>query len=133
MRKVSVENGRFLLNNRPYYQRLYWIRGYWPDGGLTAPSYEAFAEDIRLAKAMGFSGVRRHQKSGGPALLYHADRMGLLVWGEIGSGYTYSNRFAGRLMEEWVQAVQRDYNHPCIVVWTPLNESWGAGDRTRAV
>lgn len=132
MRKVSVENGRFLLNNRPYYQRLLLDQGYWPDGGLTAPSDEAFAEDIRLAKAMGFNGVRKHQKVEDPRFLYHADRMGLLVWGEIGSGYTYSNRLAGRLMEEWVQAVQRDYNHPCIVVWTPLNESWGVQEIAHA-
>lgn len=132
MRKVSVENGRFLLNNRPYYQRLLLDQGYWPDGGLTAPSDEAFAEDIRLAKAMGFNGVRKHQKVEDPRFLYHADRIGLLVWGEIGSGYTYSNRFAGRLMEEWVQAVQRDYNHPCIVVWTPLNESWGVQEIAHA-
>lgn len=125
MRKVSVENGRFLLNNRPYYQRLLLDQGYWPGGLLTAPSDEAFITDIKLAKAMGFNGVRKHQKVEDPRFLYHADRMGLLVWGEIGSGYTYSNRLAGRLMEEWVQAVQRDYNHPCIVAWTPLNESWG--------
>ena len=132
MRKVSVENGRFLLNNRPYYQRLLLDQGYWPDGLLTAPSDEAFVADIRVTKELGFNGVRKHQKVEDPRFLYHADHMGLLVWGEIGSGYTYSNRLAGQLMDEWVQAVQRDYNHPCIVVWTPLNESWGVQEIAHA-
>ena len=125
MRKVSIENGRFLLNNRPYYQKLLLDQGYWPEGLLTAPCDDAFVNDILLAKRMGFNGVRKHQKVEDPRFLYHADRMGFLVWGEIGTGYTYSRRLAKSTMEEWVNTVLRDYNHPCIVVWTPMNESWG--------
>ena len=56
---------------------------------------------------------------------HHADRLGLLVWGEIGSAYLYSREYAGRMYAEWQEAVERDYNHPCIIAWTPLNESWG--------
>lgn len=125
MRKISIENGHFLLNNRPYYQRLILDQGYWPDGLLTAPSDEAFVKDITLAKQMGFNGARKHQKVEDPRYLYYADHMGFLVWGEIGSGYTYSRRLAVELMSEWTDVVLRDYNHPCIVAWTPMNESWG--------
>lgn len=125
MRKVSVENGKFMLNNRVYYQRLVLDQGYWEDSLLTAPSDEAFVRDIELTKAMGFNGVRKHQKVEDPRYLYHADRLGLLVWGEIGSAYLYSREYAGRMYAEWQEAVERDYNHPCIVAWTPLNESWG--------
>lgn len=125
MRKVSIENGRFLLNNRPYFQRLILDQGYWPQGLLTAPSDEAFVEDIMLAKKMGFNGVRKHQKVEDPRFLYHADHMGFLVWGEIGTGYAYSRSLASAMMQEWTDVVFRDYNHPCIVIWTPLNESWG--------
>lgn len=28
-------------------------------------------------------------------------------------------------MKEWIDVIHRDYNHPCIVVWVMLNESWG--------
>ena len=125
MRKVSIQNGQFLLNNRPYYQKLVLDQGYWPESLLTAPSDEAFIRDIELTKAMGFNGVRKHQKVEDPRYLYHADRMGLLVWGEIGAAYVYSEQYADRIYREWLDVLRRDDNHPCIVVWTPLNESWG--------
>ena len=125
MRKVSIQNGQFQLNNRPYYQKLVLDQGYWPESLLTAPSDEAFIRDIELTKAMGFNGVRKHQKVEDPRYLYHADRMGLLVWGEIGAAYLYSEKYADRIYREWLDVLRRDYNHPCIVVWTPLNESWG--------
>lgn len=125
MRKVSIENGVFMLNNRPYYQRLVLDQGYWPESLLTAPTDEAFVRDIELVKAMGFNGVRKHQKVEDPRFLYHADRMGLLVWGEMAAAYVYSRKSAMRNYREWQEAVLRDYNHPCIVAWTPLNESWG--------
>lgn len=125
MRKVSIQNGQFLLNNSPYYQKLVLDQGYWPESLLTAPSDEAFIRDIELTKAMGFNGVRKHQKVEDPRYLYHADRMGLLVWGEIGAAYLYSEQYADRIYREWLDVLRRDYNHPCIVVWTPLNESWG--------
>lgn len=52
MRKVSIENGKFLLNNRPYYQKLVLDQGFWPEGLLTVPSDEALIRDIQLAKEM---------------------------------------------------------------------------------
>ena len=125
MRKVGIENGRFMLNNREYYQKLVLDQGYWEQSLLTAPGDEDFIKDIQLTKAMGFNGVRKHQKVEDPRYLYHADRLGLLVWGEIGAAYVYSREYAHRIYSEWMEAVERDYNHPCIVAWTPLNESWG--------
>ena len=125
MRKVSVENGKFLLNDRPYYQKLLLDQGYWEDSLLTAPTDEDYITDIRLAKEMGFNGVRKHQKIEDPRFLYHADRMGFLVWGEIAAAYSYSKKYVKRITHEWIEEIFRDYNHPCIVAWTPLNESWG--------
>lgn len=128
MRKVSVSNGKFMLNNKPYYQKLLLDQGYWEESLLTAPDDEAFITDIRLSKEMGFNGVRKHQKIEDPRYLYHADKMGFLVWGEICAAYVYSRRYVQRMTDEWMTAVLRDYNHPSIVAWTPLNESWGVVD-----
>ena len=125
MRKVSIENGKFMLNNREYYQKLVLDQGYWEPSLMTAPTDEDFIKDIELTKAMGFNGARKHQKVEDPRYLYHADRMGLLVWGEIGAAKLYSREYAHRIYSEWMEAVERDYNHPCIVAWVPLNESWG--------
>jgi len=51
--------------------------------------------------------------------------MGFLVWGEMAAAYVYFKKYVKRMTEEWMEVINRDYNHPCIVVWTPLNESWG--------
>lgn len=124
-RKVHTENGMVYLNNKPYYQKLILDQGYWQEGLLTAPDDEAIKKDIELAKEMGFNGCRKHQKIEDPRFLYWADHMGYLVWGECASAPMYSAKAAKRLMEEWSEAIDRDYNHPCIIVWVPLNESWG--------
>lgn len=125
MRKVSIENGKFNLNNRPYYMRMVLDQGYFPDGNLTPPSEEAIVRDITLTKAMGFNGVRKHQKTEDPRFLYECDRQGILVWGECANAYSYSEEYVHRFTREWQEIVERDYNHPCIVAWVPLNESWG--------
>jgi len=125
MRKVSIEDGKFMLNNKPYYQRLVLDQGYFPGALLTAPTDEDFKRDILLAKEMGFNGARKHQKVEDPRYLYWADKLGFLVWGEMANAAEYSEDAAARLTREWIEVVNRDYSHPSIVVWVPLNESWG--------
>ncbi|WP_222860511.1 glycoside hydrolase family 2 protein [Bacillus rubiinfantis] len=125
MRKVHAENGMVYLNNKPYYQKLVLDQGYWPEGLLTAPTDEDLKEDIELALAMGFNGCRKHQKVEDPRFLYWADRLGFLVWGECASFISYSEDAASRLTKEWIEIIERDYNHPSIIAWVPVNESWG--------
>lgn len=125
MRKISIVDGKFMLNNRPYYQKMLLDQGYWEESLLTAPTDEHFIKDIKLCKEMGFNGVRKHQKIEDPRFMYHADHMGFLVWGEIASAYVYSRQYVRRMTDEWLDMIERDYNHPSIVAWTPLNESWG--------
>lgn len=125
MRKVSIEDGKLCLNNRPYFQRLALDQGYFPEGILTAPTDDALKRDVELAKDMGFNGVRKHQKTEDPRFLYWCDKLGLLLWGEAANAYEYSEEYVGRFTREWLEIIERDYNHPCIVTWVPLNESWG--------
>lgn len=125
MRKISVEEGRVLLNNHPYYMKLVLDQGYFPEGLITPPSDDDMRFDVEITKNMGFNGVRKHQKIEDPRYLYWADRLGLLVWGEMANAQTYADCAVQRMMAEWQAAIERDYNHPCIVAWVPLNESWG--------
>jgi beta-galactosidase/beta-glucuronidase len=125
MRKIEARDGKVYLNNRPYYQRLVLDQGYFPGGLLTAPTDEDLRRDIDLAREMGFNGARKHQKVEDPRWLYWADTLGFLVWGEMANAYAYSSDYVRRITAEWQEAVRRDYNHPCVVVWVPMNESWG--------
>ena len=128
LRSVNLVRDRFMLNGRPYLLRLVLDQGYWPDTLLAAPDDDALRRDVELAKAMGFNGVRKHQKIENPRYLYWADRLGLLVWEEMPSGYRFTGRAITRLMREWSEVIDRDYSHPCVIVWVPFNESWGVPD-----
>lgn len=124
-RKINTKDGRILLNNRPYTMKMLLDQGYFRKGLLTAPTDDDLRKDIENAKEMGFNGVRKHQKVEDPRFLYWADKLGLLVWGEGPSSYEYSELAAGRHTTEWLEILKRDYNHPSIIAWVPLNESWG--------
>jgi beta-galactosidase/beta-glucuronidase len=128
MRNVTVAGNLFLLNGRPLYLRMVLDQGYWPDTLMTAPDDDALRRDVELIKLMGFNGVRKHQKLEDPRWLYWCDRLGLLVWGEMPSAYRFTLTAVERTLSEWTEAVRRDYSHPCIAAWVPLNESWGVPD-----
>ena len=124
LRAISVQGDRLVLNGRPVDLRLVLDQGYWPEGGMTATD-EELRRDVELAKAMGFNGVRKHQKVESPRYLYWADQLGLMVWEEMPSAYRFTPDSVARLTEEWMAALARDVSHPCIIAWVPFNESWG--------
>jgi len=125
LRSIGVQREKILLNGRPYKLRMVLDQGYWPESLLSAPSVEALKRDVELAKAMGFNGVRKHQKIEDPRYLYWADVLGLLVFGEMPSAYRFTAKAMKRLLQEWTEAIERDVSHPCIIMWVPFNESWG--------
>lgn len=128
LRAIGVQGDRFILNSRPLALRLVLDQGYWPETGLTAPDDDALRRDVELAKAMGFNGVRKHQKIEDPRFLYWCDALGLLVWEEMPSAYRFTTTSVERLTREWAEVIERDRSHPCIVAWVPFNESWGVPD-----
>ncbi len=125
LRKVAARMGRVELNNRPYFLKFVLDQGYWPESLLTPPSDEAIRYDIKMTKAFGFNGARKHQKVEDPRYLYWADRMGLLVSDEMANAYEFSSDYLERFTREWMEVIRRDYNHPSVVIWAPINESWG--------
>ena len=136
MRKISISDfgnndKQILLNGKPLYQKLFLVQGYWPDSLYTPPSDDLIKKDIQYVIDFGFNGLRTHQKAFDPRFLYWCDKMGVLVWGEIGNAYRFSVKSQLRLINEFVAEVERDYNHPSIIAWVPLNEGWGVSGAER--
>lgn len=125
MREIRIDGPNILLNGHPLYQRLILDQGYWKDSHLTPPSEEALIEDIDKIHALGYNGLRKHQKIEDERFLYWCDVKGMLVWSEMAAAYQYTDYAVEEFTKEWMQIVRQNYNHPCIITWTPFNESWG--------
>ena len=126
MRKITLDGEKFLLNEKPIFQRLVLDQGYYPDGIYTAPDEESMERDVQISLQAGFNGARLHQKVFEPRFLYHCDKAGYIVWGEYGSwGIDHSDTSAlETFLPQWMEAVKRDFNHPSIILWCPFNETW---------
>lgn len=131
LREVRLDGYKFLLNGKSLFQRTVLDQGYYIDGIYTAPDEEALINDIKLSMGLGFNGARLHEKLFEPRYLYHCDKMGYLVWGEFANwGIDISNPATLHpFMKEWLEAVERDFNHPAIIGWCPFNETWDYNGR----
>ena len=125
MRKIHVQDGRILLNNKPLYQRLILDQGYWKNSGLTPPSIEEIKKDVLLTKELGFNGARKHQKFEDPYYYYYADEIGLLTWCEMPSAYNFNSDEVSYVTKEWQEIVNTAKKFSSVITYVPLNESWG--------
>ncbi len=160
MRKYSLgkdEKGyvRLCLNNKPYFQKGLLDQGYWPDGGLTAPTDEALVYDIEKMRDLGYNMLRKHIKVEPLRWYYHCDRLGMLVWQDMPNGCGVNQLVAGVLpnigiknmtdkfrglydrndkegrrlfLAELDEMIAALYNCVSICTWVPFNESWGQFD-----
>ncbi|MEV1174880.1 sugar-binding domain-containing protein [Nonomuraea sp. NPDC049784] len=126
LRSIAIDGKRVLINGRPVFQRLVLDQGYYPDGLMTAPTDAALLRDIELSVAAGFNGARLHQKVFEERFLYHADRLGYLVWGEFGdwgASTGHEQQPTASFVTQWLEVLERDVSHPSIIGWCPLNET----------
>lgn len=126
LRKVDWDNNVILINGKAVFQRLVLDQGFYPDGIYTAPTDADLKKDIEIAMGLGFNGARMHEKVFEPRYIYWADKLGYLVWGEQanwGLNITGSTGLE-KFLPEWIEAVERDFNHPAIIGWCPFNETW---------
>ena len=131
LRSVTIDGRAVKINGEVIFQRLVLDQGYYADGIMTAPSDEALRRDIVLSMEAGFNGARLHQKVFEERFLYYADQLGYLVWGEFGDwGCSFNGpehdhqQPNASYITEWLEVLERDYSHPSIVGWCPLNETW---------
>lgn len=125
LRRVEVSGEELLLNGERLYVRGVLDQGYWPDTGLTAPDAESLRRDVALAADLGYNTVRKHLKFEEPIWLHEADRTGMLVWAEPPCPSRFSDDAARAFEAQLPAMVERDGNHPSIVIWGLYNEEWG--------
>ncbi len=132
LRDYRAKEGKLLFNDVPFYAKLLLDQGYWKQSGLTPPSEEELMKDIQLSKAMGFNGVRKHQKTEDERFFYYADILGFTVWCEMPSNHWFSDATSKQITREWLDIVTQYYNHPSLVTWVVFNESWGVRNIRRS-
>lgn len=125
LRTIETRGEQLFLNGEPLYVRGVLDQGYWPRTGITAPTDQAFVDDLQLAREAGFNLVRKHLKLEDPRFLHHADLLGMLVWAEPTGTGRFSQQSARRFEAQIEPMVARDGNHPSIVIWGLYNEEWG--------
>ena len=151
MRKISVGPGPvsgqpvLLLNNKFVFQNGPLDQGWWPAGLLTPPSDEAMTFEIDFLKKSGFNMLRKHIKVEPDRYYYLCDKLGILVWQDMPSGFLEGqNEHPGDQYEpirrakgmeqfelELRRMMNRLHNHPSIVTWVVHNEGWGQYENGR--
>ena len=145
---------RLCLNGKPYFFHGLLDQGYWPEGLLTPPTPESYAQDILAMKALGFNTLRKHIKVEMEEFYYQCDRLGMIVWQDMVNNsdyrffrdtiaptagiqvlpdrYLHRNPKHRERFRQCAQAtVNQLKNHPCICYWTIFNEAWGQFDSDR--
>ena len=131
LRDIRLDGKKFLINGKSVFQRLVLDQGFYPDGIYTAPSDQELCADIKRSQALGFNGARLHEKVFEERFLYHCDKLGYIVWGEYpnwGLDHSYADSIYA-ILPEWLEEIDRDFNHPSIIGWCPLNETWDQNGR----
>ncbi|MEK3987235.1 beta-galactosidase [Paenibacillus sp. VTT E-133280] len=126
LRTVRLDGMKFRINGKSVFQRLVLDQGFYPEGIYTAPTDEDLRRDIEISMGLGFNGARLHEKIFEPRYLYWADQLGYLVWGEHanwGLDITGADSLS-HFLPEWLEGMQRDFNHPALIGWCPFNETW---------
>ncbi|HLL95471.1 MAG TPA: glycoside hydrolase family 2 TIM barrel-domain containing protein [Spirosoma sp.] len=151
MRKIAVGKGPvanqpvLLLNNKFVFQNGPLDQGWWPGGLLTPPSEEAMAFEIDFLKKSGFNMLRKHIKIEPDRYYYLCDKLGILVWQDMPSGFLEGQNEApgdqseplrrSKAKEQFELELRRMlnqlHNHPSIVTWVVHNEGWGQYDNER--
>lgn len=131
-RRVRVENGRLLINGRAV--RLYGVNRHEmdPDTGQ-AVSLERMREDIILMKRFHINAVRTSHYPNDPRWYALCDAYGIYVMDEANleshgvRGFLASEpSWHAAFLDRGIRMVQRDKNHPSVIIWSLGNESgWG--------
>jgi hypothetical protein len=128
-RSFEARDGKFYLNGAPFYMRAALDQDFYPETIYTPPSKEYVRAQMLKGKQLGLNLLRCHIKVCTPEYLEAADEVGMLVWYEIPSWndeHHFAQIAAARGEKIFDEMVERDWNHPSIVIQSLINEGWGA-------
>ncbi len=125
IRDIEIKGDKIYLNGEQLYLKLILDQGYWKESHLTPPNEESLIKDIESALLFGYNGIRKHQKIEDERFLHWCDVKGVLVWSEMANCYNFDDNSLQNFTNEWIRVVKQNYNHPSIITWVPINESWG--------
>lgn len=125
LRSIETRGEQLFLNGSRFYMKGVLDQGYWPESGPTAPDDAALIRDLELARELGYNLVRKHLKFEEPRWLHYADKLGMLVWAEPACPSRFSPEAAAAFEAQLAPMVERDGNHPSIIIWGLYNEEWG--------
>jgi hypothetical protein len=124
-RELRVHQGKLYLNGHPFYMMAALDQDFYPETVYETPS-EAYLRDQMLkARALGLNTLRCHIKIPDPRYLKLADELGLLVWYELPNWDVFHEDVKARARETLDAMLDRDWNHPSLVIVGIINESWG--------
>ena len=131
VREVKIKNNKIYLNNEPVYLKGfgkhedYSIIG----KGLFLP---LIVKDFEMMKWINANSFRTSHYPYAEEMLYYADRKGFLVIDEVPAvslDLRYANEKTLATHKEYVERlIDRDYNHPCVIMWAAGNEPNIVGD-----
>ena len=141
MRKISLAlvggYQKMMLNNKFVFEIGPLDQGFWPDGIYTPPSEAALKADIKSMKTFGFNMVRKHIKVEPARWYYWTDKMGLLVWQDMPSANSYTDRPQPIDKDAYIKQlndiVTTHWNAPSIIMWVIFNEQQGRHDTAALV
>lgn len=126
MRSISTTpDGHLELNGRPLYLRGALDQDYYPDLIYTPFSDAELDRQFAQAKHMGLNCLRTHIKITDPRYYDAADRAGILIWTELPNWENLTPTVKLRARDTVHGMIDRDWNHPSVIIWTLVNESWG--------
>jgi glycosyl hydrolase family 2 len=126
MRTIGTSStGHLLLNGRVLYLRGALDQDYYPQLIYTPFTDAELDEQFAKAKQMGLNCLRTHIKITDPRYYDAADRAGILIWTELPNWQDLTEAAKRRAQDTLFGMVERDWNHPSIVIWTIVNENWG--------
>lgn len=124
-RTFETRNGKFYLNGKVIYLRGALDQAFYPETIYAPPSLDFLKKEMQEAKALGLNLLRCHIKVPDPRYLKAADETGMLVWYEIPNWDKLTPDSEARALDTLQGMVERDWNHPSIIIVSIANESWG--------